>query len=1104
MMFGKLFQRRPSTEMSAQAVLDMRATDEGVSYAVAGADPSEWLLTPYQFGQDGALLARLAMLYEDGIGLVEGNCFLLPWEDLYAVLQSPDRQWCAGDLGLPPLVDHRPELTNRGSIGDADFSVLLQQWVDGAGAPLKSPPKLTGALLEMGQQRGLLQPKVWALVQQLRAFHATPLAERDEAFRERAWGVMRREAQDSHAPMSDYLDKTVIVTADKLRLNVRAGEAGSTELMEVIPDFDGAPKGWLKQFDAGPVQSRYSVPDGPRLTKVLLSDDAKAVLQEIKRMPGRRVAGARAQAFVRNPLALLGPEAAKVLDPEQVETALAEAGITLQRFQPRLHRRADRSIEYVELQVMALSGDKVAEALRLEQPSQLQAFCDRLAARLDAQMQCCTWEGCELELTGESLEHLRQLRGWLQEWVGGSLLTAAEVLDLSLYSDRVSGIGDEGEYVVPVVGRRSVEFEWFVENVLFGLKVQAPGGQPEVVHLGDSDLDIAATLLEEAKQTGASTVTLPQARHPMPIADLERALLPLQEARRALQQSGRFDPKSTIPGNAAGIDERPTRQHLVLKSNLEEVDHLESRADQLSLPTDAQPRLPQSLRDSAQLKPHQIHGVAWLQHLWEQSPHACRGALLADDMGLGKTLQLLTFISAAIEADPSLEPVLVVAPLALLENWRAELERFFEPGTIRMLTLYGPTLRSLRVSRTELDPQLTELGVTRLLRKDWRGNANLVLTTYETMRDLEFSLAAQPWSIMVCDEAQKIKVPGAMVTRTAKKQRVRFKIACTGTPVENTLMDLWCLFDFIQPGLLGALNGFSRTYRKPIEAKTEEQKARVAELRALIEPQILRRTKQEVARDILPVKREDTESRNLPMSQRQLELYRAALAKLQRERAANPSAQLLTLQHIRRICSDPHWQASTEALRLPLAAVLQDSPKMAWLVALLEQLRQKPGPGEKVIVFCEFRDLQLLLQRVIAESLQLHPSIVNGDTSASLEAEQSRQKLIDRFQQRPGFNVIILSPLAVGFGMNIQAANHVVHFTRTWNPAKEDQATDRAYRIGQQRDVTVYYPSVTGPDFKSFDTVLHELLEWKRGIAGDMLNGAGELAISDFDALTAA
>lgn len=1100
-MISNLFRSTRSASPDPRPKPKVEWAPDVVHFELPGVSTAEWFAAPYDFPAAGELGSLLSMMHMEGLGLRQEGTYALPWSDLYTALRSPDLPITLEALQLPPLVDHRPELNSQGSLGDPDFLVVLHRWVDGQGAPVKGQPTLQGAVISVGGQAGLLRQPVWELLQQLQRFHEAPAAQRDLRFRERAWATMRKYAIDTHAPLSDYLTKTIVVTPEKLKLHLRSERIGEGKVVEVIPSFEGAPAGWLRQYDQMPIQDAYSVPDGASMTKVLLTDEVKSVLAEIKRMPGRRVSGARAEAFVRNPFGVLGPEAERVLDPEQIESAIETAGIAFQRFLPEVLRNESGAVTEVALRVQALPGQVDDELIRLVTADELSRFCTRLQARIDSQLQCCAWEGCDLEITGDTPEHLRQLRGWLTEWQQGSLWSAAEVLDLSKYSDRVEGIGTEGKYIVPLLGRRSVELDWFVDNVLYGLQVDTgPDTPPLRVQLTDDELDEAHRLLEQAKASGAREVTLPSSAHPVPVESLEAAVKSLMQARDELQRRS-FDPNKAQPTRPPSEAQPSEKKHLILKSNIDEVDHLESRAQRLSLADDASPRLPRCLRADMTLKDHQLRGVAWLQHLWDRSPLACRGALLADDMGLGKTLQLLTFMAHCLEANPKLDPILVVAPLALLENWKAEVQRFFVPGTLKVLTLYGAQLKAARVPKTELDPELEAQGVTRLLRKDWLGEANIVLTTYETMRDLEFSLAAQNWSIMVCDEAQKIKVPGAMVTRTAKKQKVRFRIACTGTPVENTLMDMWCLFDFIQPGLLGALNSFSRTYRKPIEAKTEEQRAKVEELRALIEPQILRRTKLEVARDILPAKREDESCRTLPMSQRQHALYRQALHELKRQRDSNPSAQLQTLHHIRRICSDPHWQQTANALTQPLPSLLDESPKLAWLVRRLEALRAAPGPGEKVIVFCEFRDLQLLLQRVIAETMKLHPSIVNGDTSASLEAENSRQKLIDKFQQKDGFNVIILSPLAVGFGVNIQAANHVIHFTRTWNPAKEDQATDRAYRIGQQRDVTVYYPSVVGTDFKSFDTILHELLEWKRGIAGDMLNGSGELSMDDFEDL---
>ena len=490
-----------------------------------------------------------------------------------------------------------------------------------------------------------------------------------------------------------------------------------------------------------------------------------------------------------------------------------------------------------------------------------------------------------------------------------------------------------------------------------------------------------------------------------------------------------------------------------------------------------------------------MEGLGWLLHLWSKSPTECRGALLADDMGLGKTLQLLAFMACALERDPNANPFLVVAPVSLLENWAEEIARFFEPETFRTLTLYGDALTTKRLPRDVVDSELAGQGITRLLRRDWLGGANLVLTTYETLRDLEFSLAAQRWSAMICDEAQKIKNPNALVTRAAKKQNARFKIACTGTPVENTLTDIWCLFDFVQPGLLGALKDFGERYRKPIEAETEEEKALVEELRTVIEPQILRRTKAEVAKD-LPKKIEVPECRALPLSERQRALYADAVGAFRnRNGAGGISSHLGLQQYLRRLCSDPRHPGFLATDSIPVAQIERHSPKMAWLLRTLAAIKEK---GEKVIVFCEFRDLQRTLQRSIAEKFGFTPDIINGDTSAASASANSRQKRIRAFQERPGFGVIVLSPLAVGFGVNIQGANHVVHFTRTWNPAKEDQATDRAYRIGQTRDVYVYYPVVVAEDFLTFDAKLDTLLEWKRGLSTDMLNGTGSLNPSDF------
>jgi SNF2 family DNA or RNA helicase len=280
---------------------------------------------------------------------------------------------------------------------------------------------------------------------------------------------------------------------------------------------------------------------------------------------------------------------------------------------------------------------------------------------------------------------------------------------------------------------------------------------------------------------------------------------------------------------------------------------------------------PAALKQEVELRTHQVEGIARMQQLFSQSPEKCRGVLLADDMGLGKTIQLLTLIAWCVEKFPEIPPALVVAPVSLLENWQRERDQFFHFGTLPIMTAYGDGLKSWRVPREHIDAELRDEGLVRFLQPAWRGNARIVLTTYETLRDLEFSFAKEQWSIMICDEAQKIKNPNAMVTRAAKKQNVRFRIACTGTPVENSLADLWCLYDFVQPGFLGALNEFGKDYGRPIEEMQLHGAEKLTELRAKIEPLLIRRTKKDVAKD-LPRKIEVTDC-TVPMLREQRGYY---------------------------------------------------------------------------------------------------------------------------------------------------------------------------------------------------------------------------------------
>ena len=1086
-----------NSEGSSGSTIAVSWNGDGVQYRSEPARDG-WLSDAGSFGADAELAMLLGQLEEEGFAELVDASVKLAWQDFYRLAASPEHESSVAVLKLPPVEPWRPALSSKETLIDEGFAVSIAGWLDPSGQRPQGNVAIDGAVIKAGNRVSLLPESAWRVVESVAQFWARPPSERVADSNRRAWSAIRSHAASASADMTDFLRKTVVLTPERLRIDMRKGDVGGANMVEVQPGFDGAPERWLEIFDRlHEVPERYDIPDGNGIVHVMLAPEVRTVLREIRKMPGRRIAGDRAEAFLRNPFATLGPDASKVIDPAQFEKARDDAGVSFARFTARA-LRDEKGYPYdcALLVEETIHGEVRSDELRFEGPQDLEKFVAKIEARIAASAQCCHWQGYDLEILGDTPDQAKLLRQALRDMSAPGGVRASEIFDLTRYSERVEGFGVEKPYYSPFIALKSDDEGWFPENVDFGLCYTPEGGGETVaVVLNDDSIAQFREQVGKAQEEKRETIDFLGCPKPIPVAWAAEALATLGKAREDVGKR-EFDPAK--PATKAKAAER---KGLVVKPNVDTLDYEERRG--ALAPTGAPPRLPASLRPEIALKDHQLSGVAWLQHLWSLSPVACRGALLADDMGLGKTIQLLTFIAAAIEEQPSIDPFLIVAPVSLLENWKEEIAKFFAPGAMRVLTLYGPSLAEKRVPKRSLDEELVQGGATRLLTTGWLGGAQVVLTTYETLRDLEFSLAAQRWSAMICDEAQKIKNPNALVTRAAKKQNARLKIACTGTPVENTLTDIWCLFDFVQPGLLGALKEFGNRYRRPIEAESDEEKERVAELRALIEPQKLRRTKAEVAKD-LPKKIEADGCRALPLSDRQRALYADAVAAFRKREKGGPASGVQSplglLQYLRRLCSDPRPPGHISTDSEPVAEIERRSPKMAWL---LTQLREIEAKGEKVIVFCEFRDLQRTLQRAIGERFGAVPDVINGDTSADSANANNRQRRIKKFQDKPGFGVIVLSPLAVGFGVNIQAANHVVHFTRTWNPAKEDQATDRAYRIGQTKDVHVYYPMVVAHDFLTFDAKLDKLLDWRRGLSTDMLNGAGDVSPADFGDLEA-
>ena len=1072
-------------------------------------------LTSQEDGSD--LSSYLNQLYEEGFGEWSDLKFTIPWENLYGLLKDPSHISSVPLLKIPSYAELITTLNSSGSLTDSNFLIAISS----KSLNSNSPVRVNGAIAEIGGELNLITEANWRLWKKVKEF-ARADASTKPSINKLEWGHIRLLAKQAGARMDHFLSKTIVLTPEKLDIGMKKVEVNGVKVVEILPAFTGCPLGWIKTFDGyDSVQNHYEVADADGLVHLIIDAKIKTVLTEIKRMPGRRVSGKRAEAFIRNPYALLGDDAADVVSEGDFEQALNSAGITFSTF-TSIITKDNTGVVGISLLVASTAEDAISsQSIKFLSPEDVDKFILQVELSIKDSLQCCFWDGWELEIRGDTPEQVSILKEASIEWRKPKLLiNYDDVYDLSHYSERIDGIGKEKPYYSPFIAKNKEDEGWFPDNITYGLFWNTEGEDTSVgMVLDKKDFTELNLAYIKAKEAGLKEFSFPGFEGKIPVAEIEPSIEILKQVFTDIG-AGTFSP----PPKTGGTTKSPSeKMSLLLKPNIAKLDYqeLRNRLDEISLPENAKPKLPKSLRSDIKLLDHQVSGIAWLQHLWSKSPEFCRGAVMADDMGLGKTLQLLTFIASCIEENSKLDPILIIAPVSLLENWENEIKKFFTENFTTIRTLYGSQLSNVKISKSQIDSQLTSNGLSNFLRPDWLGNAKVVLTTYETLRDLEFSFAAQKWSIMICDEAQKIKNPNAMVTRSAKKMNVRFKIACTGTPVENSLTDLWCLFDFVQPGMLGALNEFSTKYRRrPFEANTEEEKSEISELRQIIEPQILRRTKDKVAKD-LPKK--EIVRKYLSISNFQRTVYGHAIGsfkpKLQKNDTKDEIGQrfknhLGLLHYLRQVCADPRPIGQQANINETLAQNSINSPKMSWLIEQIELIRAKQ---EKVIIFTEFRDIQRLIQKYIREKFLIDAEIINGDTAAISKTTASRQKKLDIFQAADGFSVIILSPLAVGFGVNIQKANHVIHFTRMWNPAKEDQATDRAYRIGQKKDVFVYYPIIYAgvpileaehsnrveiSPFKTFDVKLDELLEWKRSLSHDMLNGTGDVSTVDFIDLT--
>jgi non-specific serine/threonine protein kinase len=459
------------------------------------------------------------------------------------------------------------------------------------------------------------------------------------------------------------------------------------------------------------------------------------------------------------------------------------------------------------------------------------------------------------------------------------------------------------------------------------------------------------------------------------------------------------------------------------------------------------------------LRPYQQVGVRWLHLLSTLGLGAC----LADDMGLGKTMQVLALLLVLRRhaGEGGRRTSVLVAPASLLANWESEIARF------------APSLRA-RVAH----PSAMTRAELQVLEQDRLADVDLVITSYGTLLRVPALLKIR-WHVAVLDEAHAIKNPGARQTRATKQLDAAARIALTGTPVENRLGDLWSIFDFINPGLLGSGKEFAR-FTKRLATRPHNP---YAPLRELVRPYILRRLKTD--KSVIADLPDKTEVKAFcPLTRTQAALYQRGVTELAHELAkadgiTRKGVVLAFLMRFKQICNHPsQWlgdRAWAEA----------DSGKFARLREITEVIASKQ---EKVLVFTQFREVTGPLATFLGSVFGRPGLVMHGETDV-----KKRQSLVQQFQENDGVPFFVLSLKAGGSGLNLTAASHVIHFDRWWNPAVENQATDRAFRIGQTKNVLVHKFLCRGTVEERID----ELIESKQQLSRDLLEGGADLLLTE-------
>jgi superfamily II DNA or RNA helicase len=638
--------------------------------------------------------------------------------------------------------------------------------------------------------------------------------------------------------------------------------------------------------------------------------------------------------------------------------------------------------------------------------------------------------------------------------VGAELISLQKLLDLGLTPDESKeGLTAHGDPAIKFwtdgIAKLPLDWEKLVPSDLRAVKIRDGSVTPQV-RVGSGvdwlSLDVAFMVngiavdedeLRSALEKGRRLVKLPDGTYaPLKAEEVGEVMERLAEivagsppGKIPLAQAGRVQELLRLVGTqtvSAGAKE--------LFGKLEDVADIEQVAK------------PRTLKVK-EFRDYQKRGFSWLVFLHELAT----GGILADDMGLGKTLQTIALLCwAKAKFKDTHKPTLVVAPTSVVPNWAREIEKF-APSITTLLWQGG--------DRHENKAQIEE--------------SDVVLTSYALLRRDEDLLAELDFRYVILDEAQHIKNPMSATARAAKKLKSDRRLALTGTPIENRLSEIWSILDFVSPGLLGSLKTFEEKYARPVERGDEET---IRKLRAIVRPLVMRRTKAEVAPE-LPAKIE--QEIVVPLADEQAKLYKQMLAKVRASVMSEVDKVGVGKAHIQILAALTRLRQAACDPRLTKLNGEWSDDTSGKLNALREIVSEAAQGGHRVLVFSQFVEMLQLIKSTMDED-KITYEYLDGST-------KDRQARVDHFNDDDSVNVFLISLKAGGTGLNLTGADTVVHFDPWWNPAVEDQATDRAHRIGQSKVVTVYRLIAKG----TVEEKILQLSDKKRTLMENVLSTEG-------------